>query len=555
MTVAAAWADEIPPWLSVMRGITGMTETPGDANNPHILAMADAIADAFPDVEGLREYCNQYQHDETPWCGLASAYAMAMSGILPPYRPPPADDTERFLWAQAWADDPEFGTPIAEPVPGCVVVMTRSGGGHVTLYESDDGSSIKCRGGNQGDTVNVSSYPKSNVIAYIWPKAGGPVPPAERRTIARGDQGSDVMEVQRILGLPVDGDFGPATESGVEAYQHAYGVSADGVVGPQTWAALDDLDAKMQAGYPGICPDLETQIDLAVQNSGILIFSWNDRGKAPSGYYAGMAKSFALALTRLKSGDAGAHIMAQADTGDDDHDALAWYADEFKAQEMDNSRDGPETLRHLFVMMIGLGMRESSGNHWCGRDMSASNVSSDTCEGGFAQTSWNISSCSSEIPPLLPEYWANPQGFRDSFERGCPQPSADDLDVYGSGSGARYQFLAKYSPAFHALVTAIGMRKLRQHWGPINRSEVQIVPKIDDLLIDVERLVDTEPGPPIPQTPSVTLAVVKQGTVDVTIEQSTGDPDVSAAAVAIAYATEGDVSVTVDEARQRRRKP
>ena len=39
----------------------------------------------------------------------------------------------------------------------------------------------------------------------------------------------------------IDGVFGPQTESGVRALQHATGVTADGIVGPQTWQQIDAL--------------------------------------------------------------------------------------------------------------------------------------------------------------------------------------------------------------------------------------------------------------------------------------------------------------------------
>jgi hypothetical protein len=202
-----------------------------------------------------------------------------------------------------------------------------------------------------------------------------------------------------------------------------------------------------------------------------------------------MAKTFALAVTLYRGGNAAARIMAQAETGDADKDALTWYHDIFAESDMNNSRDGITTLRHLFVMLTGLGMRESSGNHWEGRDMSADNVEADTAEASLFQTSWNISGCSDTIDDLLDMYWDDPNGFRPTFSRGL-YPSASQLDCYGSGNGAKYQWLSRFSPAFHTLVTGVGMRLLRQHWGPINRYEVDIVPDVDELLHEVQRLME-----------------------------------------------------------------
>ena len=53
-----------------------------------------------------------------------------------------------------------------------------------------------------------------------------------------GDRGSDVAEVQTILGLEADGRFGSATQDAVEQFQAEHKLVADGVVGPKTWAAL-----------------------------------------------------------------------------------------------------------------------------------------------------------------------------------------------------------------------------------------------------------------------------------------------------------------------------
>ena len=47
-----------------------------------------------------------------------------------------------------------------------------------------------------------------------------------------------VRHLQRLLGVTADGVFGPGTRAAVVAFQRAHGLAADGVVGPATWAAL-----------------------------------------------------------------------------------------------------------------------------------------------------------------------------------------------------------------------------------------------------------------------------------------------------------------------------
>ena len=77
---------------------------------------------------------------------------------------------------------------------------------------------------------------------------------------------------------------------------------------------------------------------------------------------------FAVAQRKLAQGDPAATGDGQSDIRRFHRDALAHYASEFAALGMRNDVSGLDTLRHLFVLMIGLGMRESSGRYCEGRD-------------------------------------------------------------------------------------------------------------------------------------------------------------------------------------------
>lgn len=99
-----------------------------------------------------------------------------------------------------------------------------------------------------------------------------------RRTLRRGDMGADVAGLQGdliALGYDVgkwgaDGDFGAATDAAVRAYQTARGLEVDGIVGPNTWAALDaDMDRQSDDETP---KPAEPEGNLTVKTG-----SWNLR--------------------------------------------------------------------------------------------------------------------------------------------------------------------------------------------------------------------------------------------------------------------------------------
>lgn len=314
-----------------------------------------------------------------------------------------------------------------------------------------------------------------------------PEPPAERATIAQGDHGADVQHLQEILGvLEADGDFGSITDAWVRGFQSACDLACDGIVGPATWSEVDALQTSVAEGEPRLPKALADQIYTLAMASEIVDYSWPDRGIPPPGYIAGMAEAFGCALRRWNVGDQAVRVMGQA-IGDAEDDALAWYSATFSAAGMRN-RTSLDRLRHTFVLMMGLGPLESSGRYCEGRDMSATNVQSETAEAGLFQTSWNIKGGSSAIAPLLDDFWTNPNGFLSTFKDGVVA-SASNLNCYGSGDGARYQWLSRFCPLFHVLVTGVGLRTLRQHWGPINRREVLVKQEAETLLLAVQDLV------------------------------------------------------------------
>ncbi|WP_037868381.1 D-Ala-D-Ala carboxypeptidase family metallohydrolase [Streptomyces sp. NRRL S-813] len=74
------------------------------------------------------------------------------------------------------------------------------------------------------------------------------------RTLQQGSSGSDVVELQIRVGgwaassaqktyIAWDGAFGPGTDGAVRRFQSAYGLTADGVVGPQTQSVLNGLES------------------------------------------------------------------------------------------------------------------------------------------------------------------------------------------------------------------------------------------------------------------------------------------------------------------------
>ncbi len=90
------------------------------------------------------------------------------------------------------------------------------------------------------------------VFAFAFAKMASAtvtVPP----TLMQGSHGTQVMNVQTVVGVTADGSFGPMTKAAVIAWQSAHGLTADGVVGPMTAAAMNGTSST-----GALCPNGNT---------------------------------------------------------------------------------------------------------------------------------------------------------------------------------------------------------------------------------------------------------------------------------------------------------
>ena len=94
--------------------------------------------------------------DEIPWCSSFANYVVEKSGVR---------GTQSAM-ARSWE---HWGYKIDKPIPGCIVVFSRGDNplyGHVGFYLYSANKNIYVIGGNQGDAVSITAYPKSRLVCY-----------------------------------------------------------------------------------------------------------------------------------------------------------------------------------------------------------------------------------------------------------------------------------------------------------------------------------------------------------------------------------------------------
>lgn len=132
--------------LEEMFKLYGVTETPGERDNPTILNWAETL--------GIKDY----KHDSTAWCGLVMAFVAKQAG---------KPDLENPLWALNWRS---WGKQSLIPKWGDILVFRRplpEGGiaGHVGLYLAESEKFFYVLGGNTSDKVGIAKIDKTRLAA------------------------------------------------------------------------------------------------------------------------------------------------------------------------------------------------------------------------------------------------------------------------------------------------------------------------------------------------------------------------------------------------------
>lgn len=113
---------------------------------------------------------------------------------------------------------------------GCAIVATLVLGAVSAPAEAVN-PSASARSASARTTASVQ-------LAGSVQRAAAVTPPSYLPVLHPGARGKAVIYVQRVLRIPVTGNYGPRSVAAVKAFQSKHGIKADGVIHPGTWTAL-----------------------------------------------------------------------------------------------------------------------------------------------------------------------------------------------------------------------------------------------------------------------------------------------------------------------------
>jgi uncharacterized protein (TIGR02594 family) len=132
-----------PRWITIAEGEVGTSEIVGSQHNPRVVEYHSTTGG--------------WGNDEVAWCSSFVNWVMKKAGHKP------TGSAQAISWSR-------WGKKLDRPAYGAIAVFSYGGGkGHVGFIVGKKGDKLLILGGNQSNTVKVSSFGKSQIIAYVVP--------------------------------------------------------------------------------------------------------------------------------------------------------------------------------------------------------------------------------------------------------------------------------------------------------------------------------------------------------------------------------------------------
>lgn len=132
-----------PSWISTAEAETGTSELKGSKHNSRIIE--------------YHATTGKFKDDETPWCASFVNWVLKNSG-------------QSGTGSASALSFKNYGKKLKKPAYGSIGVISWGGGkGHVGFVVGKQNGKILLLGGNQGDSVKVSSFAESNFVSFVVP--------------------------------------------------------------------------------------------------------------------------------------------------------------------------------------------------------------------------------------------------------------------------------------------------------------------------------------------------------------------------------------------------